>query len=56
MIFVKTKKMTVLQKVWLWMGSKLFLYIDVYSPSKKEVIAITFSNSDKYLDKIQKIK
>lgn len=47
-----------LTKIWLWIGAKLigFNYIDIYSPDKKEVTAITFSRSEEYINKIQEIK
>jgi hypothetical protein len=40
--------------IFIWLGSKLFSYIDVYSPNEK-VEAVTFSNSEEYIDKIVKI-
>ena len=43
--------------IWIWLAVKLgFEYMDVYSPDDENVTAITVSNSEKYIDKISKIK
>jgi len=47
-----------LLKFWIWYGTKIicFKYIDIYSPDKKDVIAITFSHSEYYINKVQSIE
>ncbi len=46
-----------LQFIWLWFGVKIlgWKYIDIYSPDE-DVIAMTFSMDEEYLDKVQKIE
>ena len=41
-------------KLWIWTGQNVFGfdYIDVYSPDKEDVVAITFSSNKKYIDKL----
>lgn len=41
--------------IWVQIGHKLFgwHYIDIYSPNKKEVTGITFSQNEEYIKKIQ---
>ena len=41
--------------IWVWLGLKVFRweYVDIYSPDKDEVIAVTFSHDEEYIDKIQ---
>ena len=42
---------------WIWLGKKLgFTFIDIYSPNKDKVVAVTFSTDEKYINKIIKIK
>lgn len=45
-------------KLFLWLGTKLFVGIDIYAPGDDDadVIAITFSNDDNYLSKIGEIE
>lgn len=38
-----------------WAGSKLFQYMDMYVP-KKNVEGITFTNNEKYLNKVSEIE
>jgi len=47
-----------LLKFWIWFGTKIigFKNIDIYSPNKEDVIAVTFSHSEYYIDKIQEIE
>jgi len=47
-----------LLKFWIWFGTKIigFEIIDIYSPNEKDVVAIIFSHSESYIDKIQKIE
>lgn len=49
--------------IWVWFGHKLFgwHYIDLYSPNQDkdpnaEVIGITFSSSEEYINRIAKTK
>jgi hypothetical protein len=44
-----------LLKIFLWLGSKLFKYVDIYSPDNN-VIGITFSNNEDYIEKISNIE
>ena len=37
-------------------GSRLFIYIDIYSPDKENITAITFSNSEEYIDRVGDIE
>lgn len=45
-------------QIWVWFGHKVFgwHHIDIYAPNKKEVTGITFSQSEDYINKIQKVK
>jgi len=47
-----------LLKFWIWYGKIIidFEHVDIYSPNKKDVVAITFSHSEDYIDKIQEIE
>lgn len=41
--------------VFIWLGSKLWVYVDIYSPDKENVKGITFSNDKDYVEKLSKI-
>lgn len=45
-------------KLWLFirLGVKLFNCVDIYSPDKDEVVAVTFSNSESYINKVMRTK
>ena len=42
--------------VFVWLGSKLFTYIDICCPDKKEVVGITFSNYKGYIEKVSDLE
>jgi hypothetical protein len=45
--------------IWIWLGTKVigFELMDIYSPGESDnVVAITFSHSEMYLDKVQDIE
>jgi len=47
----------ILWNIFAWSGSKLFKYIDLYSPEEVSYVsAITFSNNKKYIDEVSKIE
>jgi len=46
----------ILWAIFLWSGSKIFSYVDVYSPDKEIVEAITFSNNEAYIEKISEVE
>jgi len=52
------EKLHPLESIWLWFGVKIikWKYIDIYCPDKEDVIAITFSMDEEYINKISKIK
>jgi len=47
-----------LQSIWVWFAVKIlrWKYIDIYSPDKEDVIAITFSMDEDYINKIEIIE
>lgn len=47
---------SLLLQIFLWIGSKLWAYVDVYSPDKETVKAITFSNDEEYMEKISEVE
>lgn len=44
--------------IWIWFGKKIlgFTCVDVYSPNKEDVVGITFSTSEIYINKVEKIE
>lgn len=42
--------------LFLWFGSKLFKYVDVYTPDKEIITSITFTNNSTYLDRVLEIE
>jgi len=44
-----------LLRIFLWLGSKLFKYVDIYAPDNN-VIGITFSNNEDYINKVTNIE
>ena len=41
---------------WIWLGKKLgFNFVDMYAPDE-DVIAITFSKDEEYIDKVGEIE
>lgn len=46
----------IIMRLGLWCMTRFYDYIDIYAPNKKKVTAITFSNSEKYIEKIQSIQ
>ena len=53
----KQENLHPLQFIWLWFGVKIlkWKFIDIYSPGE-DVIAMTFSMDEEYLDEVQKIE
>jgi hypothetical protein len=45
-----------LLRFWLWFGLKFIGFDYVDSPNKEEVLGITFSVSEEYINKVQNIK
>ena len=47
-----------LQYIWLWFGIKILKWehIDIYSPDRKNIVAITFSMDKEYINKVQDIE
>jgi len=47
-----------LLQIWLWCGLHIFgfKHVDIYSPDEDEVVGMTFSISEDYLDKIKDVK
>ncbi len=52
------EKLHPLQFIWLWFGAKIlkWKYIDIYSPDKDNVVAITFSMDEEYIEKVGDIE
>jgi len=50
----------VLNKFWmfliLWGAKHLFEYIDIYSPDKENIVGITMTNNEIYLNKVTEIE
>ena len=45
--------------IWIWIGTKVigFELVDVYSQGEsKDVVAVTFSHSEPYIDKVMEIE
>ena len=42
----------------MWLGTKLFSYVDIYAPGDDdaEVVALTFSNNSDYIEKVSEIE
>ena len=51
-------KQSFLMHVGLWCLTRIFSYIDVYVPDRitDEVVAITFSNDEKYIKLVSKLE
>ena len=47
--------MTLLQKLFIWLGTRFFNYIDIRQ-EKDEIRAITFSKDKWYINKVNKIE
>lgn len=49
---------SLLLNFWFWLGNRLWKYVDVYAPDEEtgETIAVTFSKSEKYIDRVGLIK
>ena len=45
-------------KCWLWFGVTIlkWQFIDIYTPDKEIVIAVTFSHDKEYVDKVSKVE
>ena len=45
-------------KIWLLFGIYVlrWTYISIYSPDKENVTAMTFSQDEKYIDKVEKVE
>ena len=43
--------------IWMWIGVKLLKWpcISVYSPDKENVVAVTFSDSEEFINEVHKI-
>jgi len=55
----KTKeKLPFLCFIWMWFGVKVlgWRYVDIYSPDKENVEALTFSDNEKYIEKVGRIE
>jgi len=52
---ITEEKMHPLQFIWLWFGVRIlkWKYIDIYSPDKDSVIAMTFSMDEEYIERIR---
>jgi len=42
--------------IFLFLGSRLFKYVDICSPDKSEVLGITFSNYEGYINKVGELE
>ena len=47
-----------LLQFWIWFGTRILQFenIDIYSPNKEDVVAVTFSHSEMYISAIEKIE
>jgi hypothetical protein len=43
-------------QVFIWLGSKLWTYVDICSPDQEVVKGITFSNDEDYINKISEVE
>lgn len=52
---MKTLFEWVLFKLGVWLLSRSFKHIDIYSPDKETVSAITFSINESYINRVQEL-
>lgn len=54
----KKNRLPILCFIWMWFGIKVLGWkiIDIYSPNKEDVEALTFSNNEEYIKKIGEIE